>query len=116
MSIILHITQRQHWDEAQEVGIYRNDSLRSEGFIHCSTPLQVIKVANRFYAGQRGLVLLCIYGGLLQAPLRYEAIETGEQFPHLYGALNLNAVIRVLDFEPGTDGKFKLPEALVDTA
>ena len=42
----------------------------------------------------------------LKARLQFDAIETGELFPHLYGALNLDAVVQVLEFEPEVDGSF----------
>ena len=108
MNIILHITQREHWEQAKLLPAYRGDTLDSEGFIHCSTPLQVIKVANTFFPGQEGLILLCIDSDKVQAEIRYEGIEA-EEFPHIYGPLNLDAVFKVIDFEPGEDGKFELP-------
>jgi uncharacterized protein (DUF952 family) len=112
MQPIFHITQRQAWEASQAQGLYRCDSLKTEGFIHCSTQTQVIRVANSFYHGQSGLVLLHIAVDRLQAELRYDPIETGEVFPHLYGPLNLDAVVQVLAFEPRTDGSFDLPEEL----
>ena len=111
MNLILHITQRQQWEAAQAHGAYRCDSLDTEGFIHCSTPSQVVRVANFFYAGQQGLVLLWIDGDRLQAELRYDAIDTGETFPHVYGEVNLDAVMKVTDFEPEADGTFKMPNS-----
>ena len=108
MSIILLITQREQWEQAKLVQVYRGDTLDSVGFIHCSTPLQVIKVANTFFPGQEGLILLFIDSDKVQAQIRYEGIEA-EEFPHIYGALNLDAVFKVIDFEPGEDGKFELP-------
>jgi uncharacterized protein (DUF952 family) len=112
MNTILHITQRQQWEKAQAIGFYQCESLESEGFIHCSTPQQVIRVANAFFAGQPGLVLLCIDSDRLQAELRYDEVEEGESFPHLYGSLNLDAVEMVLNFDPDANGKFELPSAL----
>lgn len=112
MHSILHIASRQQWDAAQQKGIYHCDSLDSEGFIHCSTLLQVIKVANLFFAGQPGLVLLCIDADRLQSELRYDLIEGGETFPHVYGPLNLDAIVQVLDFAPEPDGTFRLPPTL----
>jgi len=106
---ILHITQRQQWEQAKLDQIYRGDTLDTEGFIHCSTPLQVVKVANHFFAHQTGLVLLFIDSHQVRSKLKYEGSE-GELFPHIYGPLNLDAVFRVIDFEPGADGKFQLPQ------
>ena len=89
-----------------------------QGFIHASTREQIVETANRFYAGQDGLVLLCIDPAQLTAPLRSEAAsnaghrEGAGLFPHIYGPLNLDAVTRVLDFPCGLDGRFALPSAL----
>jgi uncharacterized protein (DUF952 family) len=109
MNCVFHIAPRSHWQQAQKMGVYRASSLETEGFIHFSTVTQVIRTANTFFQGQRGLVLLYIDPNRLNSELRYDVIETGERFPHLYGALNLDAVIQVVDFEPGGDGKFTLP-------
>lgn len=108
---ILHITTRTVWDAAQHAGEYCAASLDTEGFIHCSTPQQVLGPANAFYRGQHDLVLLVIDPAKLQADLRYEAADA-DLFPHLYGALNLDAVIDVLPFPPREDGMFALPPSL----
>lgn len=81
-----------------------------DGFIHLSTAEQVARVANARFAGARDLVLLCVDSGQLRAPLRYEVGDVGsdEVFPHLYGALNADAVIRALPLAEGPDG-FALP-------
>jgi len=60
MGIILHITKREQWEEAKLRKAYCGDTLDSEGFIHCSTPKQVVKVANALFRAKKGLVLLCI--------------------------------------------------------
>ncbi|MBW4634525.1 MAG: DUF952 domain-containing protein [Iphinoe sp. HA4291-MV1] len=112
MTTILHITQQEQWKQAKLVGTYRGDTLDSEGFIHCSTPTQVIKVANYLFPNQKGLVLLCIDSKKVQPEIRYEGIEGGELFPHIYGALNIDAVFKVINFEPGEDGLFTLPEEI----
>lgn len=112
-STIVHITTRSQWQQAQSIGSYRCSSLDTEGFIHCSRPVQIVEVANRFYRGQLDLVLLEIDPAGLIAELRYDQIETGEWFPHLYGELNLNAVIQVLDFTPDTTGMFELPSEIL---
>ncbi|GAB4370402.1 MAG: DUF952 domain-containing protein [Elainellaceae cyanobacterium] len=113
MNLIFHITQKQQWQAAQQSGTYRCESLVTEGFIHCSTAYQVIAVANHFFKNQNGLVLLGIEPDRLQAELRYEEVAgSNQRFPHLYGALNLDAVTQVIDFEPDADGLFALPQPL----
>ncbi len=112
MRLILHITPRSHWQQAQQLGAYEADSLATEGFIHFSDLHQVTRTANRFYKGQSDLVLLCVHPDALQSELRYDPIETGEYFPHLYGPLNLDAVVQVVDFPPNETGNFELPTAI----
>jgi uncharacterized protein (DUF952 family) len=106
---IYHITSRTSWFAAQEAGAYRADSLQSEGFIHCSKADQVLRVANAFYAGQAGLVLLVVDTGRLRSEVRWEPgrDKPDELFPHVYGLIDLDAVMRVLDFPPDADGKWR---------
>jgi uncharacterized protein (DUF952 family) len=109
---IYHITSLSAWQQAQAAGQYTADSLASQGFIHCSTREQVLATAGRFYAGQDGLVLLCIDAQRIAVPLRYENLEGGEAlFPHIYGPLELAAVEAVLPFPPNPDGSFSFPES-----
>lgn len=77
----------------------------------------MIDTANGFFAGQSGLALLLIDETLLAAELKYEPpvikgkpdSTSTQRFPHLYGPINLDAVIAVVDFPPGSDGTFTLP-------
>ncbi len=111
--LIVHITERSRWQTAQPTGTYRADSLATAGFIHCSRPAQVLWVAHNFYRGQTGLVLLCIDPDQVLPEIHYDTIATGAQFPHIYGPLNVAAVIQVLDFVPNDRGEFELPEFLL---
>jgi uncharacterized protein (DUF952 family) len=110
VSLITHITSRSMWQDAQQRGAYEAPSLHTEGFIHCSTPAQVAATANRFYRAQRGLLVLYIDPTLLTAPLKYEpGTDVADLFPHIYGPLNLMAIVRVADFEPDAAGDFHPP-------
>jgi uncharacterized protein (DUF952 family) len=110
MPYVLHITTRTAWAKAQQQGGYRAESLERDGFIHPSSPAQVTEVANFLYRGHNDLILLCAVPEKLHAELRYEALGTREPYPHLYGPLNLEAVVNVVDFPPGADGLFQLPK------
>ncbi len=109
--IILHITKRDTWTEAQALGSYRADSLDTEGFIHCSTSEQVIAVANFIFRGQSNLVILEIDEAKVVPEIKYECPDGGEEpYPHIYGPLSLDAVTQVVDFNPLPDGFFELPD------
>lgn len=114
---IYHIVAEKDWHPGQP---YRAASLASEGFIHFSRLDQVLGVANAFYAGQRGLLLLEVDVERLTGELRWEApvhpsapapgtLPPESLFPHLYGPLNPEAVLAAHPFAPGADGTFTLP-------
>lgn len=115
--MILHITSKPEWHEAQARGEYIAPSLQTEGFIHCSTDKQVVHVANAFYRGRNDLVLLVIDESKLTCALKWEppagpparGISTADLFPHAFGAINLTAVTSALDFKPDAAGTFFLP-------
>jgi uncharacterized protein (DUF952 family) len=94
--VLFHITTRAAWDEARERGEYRPASLETEGFIHLSEEWQWRGALERFFRGQTGLVLLHIDAQRLRAPVRYERAD-GDAFPHLYGALELDAVVQLTE-------------------
>ncbi|MBX0330964.1 DUF952 domain-containing protein [Oscillochloris sp. ZM17-4] len=110
--MIYHIAARADWDAAQAAGQYTADSLATEGFIHCSTAAQVLGTAARFFAGRQDLLLLEIDPSRLAAELRYEEGEPGVRFPHLYGPLELSAVVAARAFAPDEGGRFSLPPGL----
>ena len=116
--MIYHLTSRQAWSEARSRGEYRAESLESEGFIHCSTEMQVLPVAEKYYRGQPDMILLGIDPALLASELRWEppsggapppGVPEGDLFPHIYGPINLDAVLKVHDLESNPDGSYKPP-------
>jgi uncharacterized protein (DUF952 family) len=125
--MIFHITTHMAWDEAKNSGEYRAASLLTEGFIHCSTLSQVVPVANLYYKGYDGLILLMIEPALLSSDLKWEApsggtpppgvpepppgVPEGDQFPHVYGPINLDAVVSASDFIRDANGEWVLPSS-----
>lgn len=113
--MIFHITTRAAWQAASDV--YTAPSLAAVGFIHASARDQLLRVANALYAGQPDLIVLVIDPDALTADLRWEAPEpddphAAERFPHIYGPLNTDAVVQVVDLPAGPDGTFRMPDAL----
>ena len=113
-SVLFHIIASSAWDEARSSASYEPPSLRSEGFIHLSKREQILRPANLLYAGRTDLLLLVIDVDALTARLVWEPGSHGEaeDFPHLYGALNVDAVRRWVDFPCDDTGGFELPDDL----
>jgi uncharacterized protein (DUF952 family) len=109
--LILHITTGPEWAAAQAAGEYRAPSLETEGFIHCSTPAQVLHVGDWFYRDVPELVLLCIDPGALESAVLWEASTDAfaGEFPHVYGPIALAAVRAVVPWVRGDNG-FEIPD------
>lgn len=116
--MILHIASKRDWSAAQAKGEYTAPSLATEGFIHFSTDKQAVNVANAFYRGRTDLVLLAVDEARLKPEVKWEPpagpasdnISQADLFPHVYGSVNLNAVVSILDFQPDpATGTFTLP-------
>jgi uncharacterized protein (DUF952 family) len=108
---IYKICPASAWREAERQGVYRGsaDDIR-DGFIHFSTASQVAETARKHFFGQTGLFLIEIDADALGDALRWEPSRNDELFPHLYGELDLGAVIGVLDLRARSDGSHDIPE------
>ena len=111
---LYHITFASEWEKAQTADEYQPQGFESEGFIHCSYRHQLLTVANRFYKGQDGLVILIIEPSTISNSLVEENLEGGtELYPHLYCPLPINSVIKAIAFPCDAEGGFILPEGLI---
>lgn len=94
--MIYLVMTRDKWQHASEAGFYEPDSLAIEGFIHACGEAQVAGVLNRYFHGQTDLVLLHVDENKIMAEIKYEfASSVGENFPHIYGKVNTDAVEKV---------------------
>jgi glutathione S-transferase len=105
VTFIYHIALAAGWAQAQRDGQYttstRGRTLAEEGFIHASTADQVDEVADAFYRDAPDLVLLVIDTERVGSPIRYEPVPgQADPYPHIYGPLNLEAVVEVRPFRP----------------
>ena len=100
MENIYHITTSSEWEQAKKDGFYVAASLPIEGFIHCSEAYQVAGVLERYYKNKTDLVKLVIDTSKLVNKLMYElAPSVNQEFPHIYGSINLDAVIDVVKIQ-----------------
>jgi uncharacterized protein (DUF952 family) len=108
---IYKICSASAWREAERQGLYRGsaDDAR-DGFIHFSTASQLAETARKHFAGESGLFLIEVDADALGEALRWERSRNDELFPHLYGELDLGAVVAVVDMPARSDGSHDIPE------
>ena len=108
--IIYKICPEALWREAEKAGRFEGAPVDlADGFIHFSTADQVAETAAKHFAGQSGLLLIAIDGQRLGDALKYEPSRGGALFPHLYGALDLAAVLWLKPLPIGSNGNHVFP-------
>jgi uncharacterized protein (DUF952 family) len=108
--LIFHMCRLEEWRAAQAAGVYRGSSQdAADGFIHFSTAAQIQGSAAKHRAGQRDLVLVAVDPVALGAVLKWEPAREGVLFPHLYGALGVDAVRWVRELPLGDHGRHVFP-------
>lgn len=101
---LLHAALPADWEAALETGAYhwstRGRTLAEVGFVHLAYPEQLDGVVERFYADVDALVILVVDRARLSDPVIDEPPAPGvaERFPHLYGPLPLDAVVRTVQW------------------
>ena len=91
--MVYHLITPKEWETAKNQPSYAAESLALEGFIHCSTAIQVAKTANNYFKSQPEMLVLHIKeDNLAAAILRYEA-NSYDVFPHIYGHIVREAIV-----------------------
>jgi len=105
--MIYHIVMESDFRARLEGAVYLPSELPDDGFVHCALEPSVIPVANDYYAGASGqLLLLEIDPRRLASETRYEAaaptagggsshLASAPQFPHVYGPIDKEAITGV---------------------
>ena len=104
-AMIFHITDGATWEASQQAGRHtgstRGIDLAEEGYIHCSTAEQWPGVLERYYSDATDLLLLHVDVEQLTSPLVYEQLPgMPEPFSHVYGSINLAAVVHMERLRP----------------
>ena len=114
--IIYHLTLADYYNSLPTDQPYRPREFDRDGFIHCTTGEErLLLVADTIYRRVPGeFLLLMIDERKVTSPVKYEN-SGGILFPHIYGALNRDAIVRVVAVGRREDGTF-LPIGEPDSA
>lgn len=111
--IVYHITTKTEAQRLEATGEYFAATFDTEGFIHCCHPRQLLGVAQRYFKGQKDLVILEVDTSRLHARVVEENTSGGQDlFPHIYGPITKASVRRQIPFSSVADGKFFMPKEI----
>lgn len=98
--MIYHIATQETWKAAQGEGFYVPEAYAKEGFIHACKVTQIEGVLQRHFSNATGLLLLHIEERKLVAPHSFVFVEAvNDEFPHIFGTINLDAVVELTVIE-----------------
>lgn len=98
------------WKAAMEKGTYYGSADdKRDGFIHLSTAGQLAGTLDRHFANATELTLVALDADALGAVLKWEPSREGQNFPHLYSALELSKVLWTSLIMAKAPGIFALP-------
>ncbi|MCI0764959.1 DUF952 domain-containing protein [Bacillus sp. TL12] len=109
--MITKIMRKNAWEVAKIKREIIEDSLTKEGFIHCSFLEQSLEVAEKHFSTDMELVLLVIDPEFVHAEIKYELASNGQNYPHIYGTVNADAVVKVVELQK-ENGVYVLPVEL----
>lgn len=114
MTKVYKIVAADTWRAAEASGVFTGAGVDiDDGFIHLSTGEQVMRTAQRFFAGCNDLLLVEVDVASLGATLRYEPSSRGELFPHIHGALPMTSVVSARPLPLADDGTHAFPDDLM---
>jgi uncharacterized protein (DUF952 family) len=114
--LLFHMVEMERWMDRRGSD-YRAPSLEEEGFIHATREPEVLEeVAEALFPSRSGsLALLVVDLARVEAEVRWEPGRRpgGQQhlFPHIYGPLNLSAVLDVRHMSRDAEGRWRFPWA-----
>ena len=92
---IYHIVTPEVWEKFKDENEYEAESLTTEKFIHCSYAEQLEGVLQRYYKNASKVLVLTLETEKLTSELTEEPSTGGEIYPHIYGAINAEAIIEI---------------------
>ncbi|MFH1805342.1 MAG: DUF952 domain-containing protein [Pseudomonadota bacterium] len=110
---IYRVLGSDEWAEALSAGHYEGAAHDiADGFIHFSTRATLAETLALHYPKRPWLKLLHVPVTVVQDRLKWEPARGGTLFPHLYGVLAVEDVLRVDDLPLDDGGLHILPEGL----
>jgi uncharacterized protein (DUF952 family) len=106
-NVIYHLTPAEYFNSLPADQPYLPREFERDGFIHCTKGEErLLLVGDTVYRRVPGdFLALVIDERKVTSPLKYENVG-GIMFPHIYGPLNRDAIVRIVTMGRREDGTF----------
>lgn len=101
------LSSEQEYSHAFKQGFLIRASIESEGFIHASPRNQLTRVANKYYRETLKPLILVVDKSKISAEVKWEP-AAGSLYPHIYGPLNVDAIIEKQEIALNENGEYFL--------
>lgn len=101
------LSSQQEYDNALSQGTLARDSIEAEGFIHAAPKSQLTRIANKYYKETINPLILVVDKSKITAQVKWEP-ATGGLYPHIYGPLNVDAIIASQPIDLNNKGEYLL--------
>jgi len=101
------IVSKATWDAQVEAhGCFLGTPLDlSDGFIHLSAPGQVKETAQKWFKGQRNLIMIAVDLYRVSGDVKWEPSRNNQLFPHIYGAITRESAKWIRELSLAADGE-----------
>ena len=112
MDLTFHLVSKKYFNACDSKIDYTPEPFARDGFIHCTDGAdEMANTANRYYkSNTESHYYLYIDKLRVRAPIKYE--DERHIYPHIYGALNRDAIVAVRVARRESDGTFLAPELM----
>jgi len=101
------LSSEQEYNTALKQGVLIRESINTEGFIHAAPKSQLTRIANKYYKNTVKPLILIVDKNKITAQVKWEPAKGG-LYPHIYGALNTDAIIKTQKITLNENGEFCL--------
>ena len=108
--MIYHIVKPKYWKNFEHKDLYFSETFEQELFIHCSTNSQIEGVLSRYYKNAKEVFLLHLDESKLIAELKFEKATNEELFPHIYGGINKDSILKIETLVEISEGVYQVFE------
>lgn len=116
-SLLFHVTLKSEYKQNLQGNEYGLESIKKTGFIPCVEFNQIIDFSNKNFKGVHNddTVVICIDPSRLKSEIKWESNENSSMvYPNVYGLINKDCIINVVDLNRDIDGNFYMSDELTN--